>query len=197
MLAGHETTGTTLGFLTYVLAKYPVVQKRVYDEINLKINTEDKPLTIRDINSLSYFDTVVKETLRIYPILGGAHKQCPEDVQIGHIFIPKNTPISTSIRSGHLYEKNFKDPFEFDPSRWEDEVTIAERNPYAYQPFSSGLRNCIGQKFALLEMKTLMIEILREFEIELDQPGFEIDLKHGTLLYSGNGVQVKFKRRFV
>uniref|UniRef100_A0A336KFI5 CSON009392 protein n=1 Tax=Culicoides sonorensis TaxID=179676 RepID=A0A336KFI5_CULSO len=196
MLAGHETTGTTLGFLAYVLAKYPDVQNQVYEEIKVNgLFDPDEKLTIRKINSLSYFETVIKETLRMYPILGGAHKQCPEDIKIGGILIPANTIISTSIASSHLYAKNFENPLKFDPSRWNDEISASERNPYAYQPFSSGLRNCIGQKFALLEMKTIMIEILREFKIALGYENFEVDLKHGSLLFSANGVQVKFIKR--
>lgn len=196
MLAGHETTGTTLGFLSYVLAKYPEVQSHIYDEIkSTGLDATDKALTIRDINSLSYFESVLKETLRLFPILGGAHKSSPEDTRIGNLFIPAYASISTCIRASHVYEKHFKDPFKFDPSRWDSEVTMEERNPYAYQPFSSGLRNCIGQKFALLEMKTVMIHILRNFEIQLGHEKFEVELKHGTLHYSGNGVQVKFKKR--
>ncbi|XP_063700408.1 cytochrome P450 4d1-like [Culicoides brevitarsis] len=196
MLAGHETTGTTLGFLTFVLAKHQDVQKLVYEEIvSHDLQNPERKLTIRDINSLSYFETVMKETLRMFPILGGAHKSATEDIRINNIFIPAYTSISTSIRAGHLYEKNFKDALKFDPSRWNDEVSTKERSPYAYQPFSSGLRNCIGQKFALLEMKTLMIQILREFIIELGRDDFEMDIKHGSLLYSENGVQVKFRKR--
>lgn len=196
ILAGHETTGTTMGFLTFLLAKHREVQTRVYEEIKANgLDKNEHSLTIREINSLSYFDTVIKETLRIYPILGGAHKQCPEDIRIGNIFIPANTSISCQILSTHLHEKNFKDPLKFDPSRWENEVTSAERSPYAYQPFSSGLRNCIGQKFALLEMKTLMIQILQNYEVQLSHEGFEMDLRMGSLLYSANGIHVKFAKR--
>uniref|UniRef100_A0A336LZX9 CSON009395 protein n=1 Tax=Culicoides sonorensis TaxID=179676 RepID=A0A336LZX9_CULSO len=196
MMAGHETTGTTLSFITYMLAKYPHVQDEIYSElIKNYLDDCDKPLTIRDINSLAYLDCVIKETLRLFPILPDGFKQCGEDVKFGEYFVPANTPIVTCIIGLHSYEKYFENPDEFNPERWKDEMSAEKRNPYAYQPFSAGLRNCIGQKFAMLEMKTLLIEILREYVIELSPKDFEMKLRSTTLLYPGNGVQVKFKKR--
>ncbi|XP_063696378.1 cytochrome P450 4d1-like [Culicoides brevitarsis] len=196
MLAGHETTGTTLGFLAYILAKNQDVQQKVYEEICEKgLNNTEKSLKIIDLNSLEYFNTVIKETLRLYPILSGALKESSEDLRVGKIFVPANTAVCTAIRSIHLNEKHFDNPREFDPSRWEQETSKEERSPYTYQPFSAGLRNCIGQKFALLELKCLMVEILREFSMELEDPDFEIDARWGSLGYSKEDIMVKFKAR--
>lgn len=197
MLAGHETTGTTLGFIIFLLAKHPEVQNTVYEEIKeLGLHSLKEPLTIRGINSLLYFDCVIKETLRLYPILPDTLKQCTEDFRFNNLFLPAKTTICTTIHASHYYENNFKNPKMFDPTRFSNEMTVKERNPYVYQPFSAGLRNCIGQKFAMLEMKTIIIEILRAYEIQLGSKNFEIDLRNTTLLYSRNGVKVKFKNRF-
>lgn len=149
------------------------------------------------MKTVAYFDCVIKETLRLYPILPDALKQCTEDVQFGNIFLPAYTTIGTTIHASHMHKKNFEDPEVFDPNRFIDGITAKERSPYSYQPFSAGLRNCIGQKFALLEMKTILIEILREYEIQLSSKDFEIDLRETTLLYSSNGVKIKFKKRFI
>lgn len=195
MVAGHETSGTTLGFITFILAKYPEVQDRVYHEI--KELGLDNNLTIRDINSLTYLDCVIKEVLRLYPILPDPMKQCTEDFRFGSIFIPAHTTICTTIHASHMNEKYFTDPEVFNPDRFSDEINAKERSPFTYQPFSSGLRNCIGQKFALLEMKTVLIQILQEYEVQLGMKDFEIDVRNTTLLFSRNGVQIKFKKRLL
>ncbi|XP_063709033.1 cytochrome P450 4d2-like [Culicoides brevitarsis] len=193
MVAGHETTGTTMGFVIFLLAKHQEVQEKVFLEI--KENSLNQKLSIRDINSLRYLDCVIKETLRLYPILPDAIKQSAEDFTLRKYFIPAKTSILTSIHAVHRLEKNFKNPDEFNPDRFLDEISNEERSPYTYQPFSAGLRNCIGQRFAMLEMKTLLIQVLSEYKIHLGTKNFEIDLRESTLLFSRNGVNVKFEKR--
>uniref|UniRef100_A0A336M072 CSON009394 protein n=1 Tax=Culicoides sonorensis TaxID=179676 RepID=A0A336M072_CULSO len=194
--AGHETTGSVLGFITFMLVKYPEVQNRVYEEIKENcLDDSSKRITINDITSLTYLDCVIKETLRLYPTFPCNFKQCLEDVSFGKIFIPARTTIVTANLANHMCDKNFKNPGIFNPDRWNDEVSTKDRNPYAYQPFAAGVRSCIGKKFALLEIKTLLIKILREFQLEIGYEGFEMDIRNTTLTHSANGVQVKFKKR--
>lgn len=195
-LAGHETTANTLSFTTYLLAKHPDVQQKVWNEIktnNLDVKTE--PVTIRDLNSLSYMDNVIKESLRIFPVATIVIKRCSEDTRIGDLFIPAKTSIATNIFSGHRMEKYFKDAEKFNPDRFDPEISAQDRNPYAFQPFSSGLRNCIGQKFALLEIKTVLVKLLTAFELELAEKNFEIELIQMGTLRSKNGAPLKFKDR--
>lgn len=147
MFAGHETTGSTLSFVLYLLAKHPNVQEDVLNEINDSgILKYDGSLTIRALHSLKLMENVIKETLRLYPIFPMVVKKCVEDFQCGNIFIPANTFIGTTFSPNHLDDKYFKNAKEFKPERWNDEVTTIQRNPYVYQPFSAGLRNCIGKQ---------------------------------------------------
>ncbi|XP_063696375.1 cytochrome P450 4d2-like [Culicoides brevitarsis] len=196
MLAGHETTANSLSFTTYLLAKYPEVQEKLWNEIKSNnLDVKSDPLTIRDLNSLSYMDNVIKESLRIFPVATIVMKRCNEDVRIGNLFIPAKTSIATNIFSGHRMEKYFKDAEKFDPDRFNPEITAQDRNPYAYQPFSSGLRNCVGQKFALLEMKTVLVKLLTTFKLELADKDFEVDLIQMGTLRSKNGAPLLFKER--
>ncbi|XP_063709032.1 uncharacterized protein LOC134837580 [Culicoides brevitarsis] len=196
MFAGHETTANSVAFTLYLLAKHPEIQEKVYDEIRSKsLDVKSEPLTSRDLNSLSYLDNVCKESLRLFPPASVVIKKCNADVRIGNLLIPKNTSISTNIYSAHRNAKYFKNPEKFDPDRFNVELTADERNPYAYQPFSSGLRNCIGQKFANLEMKTIISKLVSAFQFELEDKDFEPDVIQMGTLRSKNGIPLKFMER--
>lgn len=180
----------------YELAKNPEKQRKLFEEIK-KHNLIDNvtPLSRKTINALAFLDGVIKETLRVHPILPAISKKCMEDFEFNGMFIPKGTIILTTFYPNHMDEKYFKNPHEFLPERWMNEVTSNERNPYAYQPFSSGIRNCIGQKFAMLEMKTIIIKILSKLEVELIDKNFVPILTAAFTLRSENGFPLKFKKR--
>uniref|UniRef100_A0A336M080 CSON009392 protein n=1 Tax=Culicoides sonorensis TaxID=179676 RepID=A0A336M080_CULSO len=197
MFAGNETTANSLSFTLYLIAKYAEVQEKLFNEI--KLNGLHEPtisLKIRDLNALSYMDNVIKESLRLFPALFLAVKWCEEDIKIGDVFIPKYTSFGTSIFSGHRSAKYFTKPNKFNPDRFDAELTAEDRNPYIYQPFSSGLRNCIGQRFAMLEMKTVLVKLLSTFEIKLADNDFEVDVICTFSLKPSNGIPLIFKKRF-
>lgn len=90
-------------------------------------------------------------------------------------------------------EKIWNDPKTFKPERFElDNMT--NKNPFAYLPFSAGPRNCIGQKFAMLEIKSVVSKVLQNFEISL-APGFTLKLKPEIVLKPSNGVKINLKSR--
>lgn len=194
--AGHDTTANTLSFTTYLIAKHPESQTKLFDEIKLHgFHKRTDSLSIRDLSSLSYMDNVIKESLRLFPPAVMVSKRSHEDMQIGNVFVPAETTISTNIYSSHRSEKYFKDPERFNPDRFGDEITTEDRNPYVFQPFSSGLRNCIGQKFGMLEMKTVLVNLLSEFQLELADEKFKVDPVQSGTLKSRNGAPLKFKTR--
>ena len=90
----------------------------------------------------------------------------------------------------HHDPKNFPEPENFIPERFNEEIKV----PFSYLPFSAGSRNCIGQKFANLELKSTLVSLLRNFEI-LTNPNFEPILEIGLTLKSSNDVLIGFKPR--
>uniref|UniRef100_A0A336KJ13 CSON009391 protein n=1 Tax=Culicoides sonorensis TaxID=179676 RepID=A0A336KJ13_CULSO len=196
MFAGHETTAGTLSFVSYLIAKHPQVQQKLIDEIKSNfLDEKTESLKIRDLNTLSYMDNVIKESLRLFPPAPMISKCCHEDIQIGDLFIKADTTVATNIYSGHHSTKYFKNADEFNPDRFDSEVSAEDRNPYVFQPFSSGLRNCIGQKFAMLEMKTVLVKLLSTFEFNLINKDFEVELIQTGTLKPANGIPLIFKER--
>ncbi|KAF2900477.1 hypothetical protein ILUMI_05712 [Ignelater luminosus] len=107
--------------------------------------------------------------------------------------LPKNATLSLSIYALHRDPVNFPDPERFDPERFTQENHVG-RSPYAYLPFSAGSRNCIGQKFAMLKMKSLLSKILRNYEL-LEDPEHKLVLPAETVLKSTSGICVGLKKR--
>jgi cytochrome P450 len=89
--------------------------------------------------------------------------------------------------------RTWKNPHEFIPERFELE-NMSNTNPFAFMSFGAGPRNCIGQKFAMLEMKSTLSKVLRHFVIE-PEPGFEPALKPEIVLKSSNGIKLRLKGR--
>ena len=111
---------------------------------------------------MRYLTACVKESLRLYgsgPAIGRVTSQ---EIEIeGHV-IPAQTEIWLSIMLLHRDEKYFPNSEMFDPDRFYSE-SGPEKHPYAFTPFSVGPRNCIGQKFAMMEVKIILSSILRKF----------------------------------
>ena len=94
----------------------------------------------------------------------------------------------------HRDENNFPEPEMFNPDRFSSE-TIQERKPFDYIPFSAGKRNCIGQRFALMEEKIILVHILRKFKIKSMRTTKEIHPIADLLLRAENPVLINFEER--
>ena len=164
MAAGYETTSTALAYATYVLATHPEVQEKLQDEIDqLPLDDEINP-DYDIVAQMPYMDMFVSEVLRMYPIANGAvNRRAFEDTIVQGIKIPKDTLIHVDIYSVHFNQELWgpEDPHEFYPERHQ-----TKRHPMAYLPFGAGPRLCIGMRFALIEMKILLVRLLRKYTIQ-------------------------------
>ncbi|EDW82406.2 uncharacterized protein Dwil_GK25786, isoform B [Drosophila willistoni] len=167
MFEGHDTTSSALMFFFYNLATHPESQQKCFEEIKSVIGTDvQTPVTYELLNKLHYVELCIKETLRLYPSVPLLGRRVVEECEINGKVIPAGTNIGISPLFMGRREDLFVEPNSFKPERF-DVVTTAEKlNPYAYIPFSAGPRNCIGQKFAMLEIKAIVANTLRHFEID-------------------------------
>lgn len=194
MFAGHDTTGSSLTWILYALAKSPQHQRKVQEELDEIFQEKDNDvIEWEDLPKLKYLTMCIKESLRKYPPATDVSRVLEKDVEVDGRIIKAGTQVDVEIYSIHHHPDFWEKPQEFDPDRFLPENT-AKRHPFAYAPFSAGPRNCIGQNFALNEEKVILAQILRYFDAELD-PDHEVNFGLESTLKSSTDVKLKLKLR--
>lgn len=193
MFEGHDTTTSGISFALHLISRHAEVQQKLFEEIvEVLGNDKDRPVSMRDLGELKYLECVVKESLRLYPPVPIIGRYFTEDVEIHGKMIPAGTNYTVGIFVSLRDPKTFPDPDAFKPERFLNQ-SIDKIDPYAYIPFSAGPRNCIGQKFAILEMKSTISKMLRHFE--LLPLGPEVRPMMNLVLRSANGNHLGLKPR--
>nr|XP_022319165.1 cytochrome P450 3A29-like [Crassostrea virginica] len=193
LIAGFDTTASTMTFLSYSLATNPDCQERLLEEIDSVIG-KDLP-TYDNIQKLEYLDWVLNETLRLYPPGTRTNRKSNAEMDIGGYRIPKDMEINFAIYAMHRDPKQWPDPEKFDPERFSQE-NKAQRHPYAFLPFGHGPRNCIGQRLATMEIKCAIVYILQHYRfVTCSQTEIPLQLHTSGLLKPKNGVYLKLEER--
>ncbi|XP_044931008.1 cytochrome P450 3A12 isoform X2 [Mustela putorius furo] len=164
IFAGYESTSTSLSFLVYELATHPDVQQKLQEEIDATFPKKAPP-TYDDLVQMEYLDMVLNETLRLYPIGGRIERVCKKDVEISGVFIPKGTVVMVPVFTLHRDQDLWPEPEEFRPERFSKKKKDSI-NPYTYLPFGTGPRNCIGMRFAIMNMKLALVRVLQNFSFK-------------------------------
>ncbi|XP_006773816.1 PREDICTED: cytochrome P450 3A12-like [Myotis davidii] len=179
LFAGYETTSSSLSFLMYLLATHPDVQQKLHKEIDATFPNKATP-TYDALAQMEYLDMVMNESLRLFPIAGRLERFCKKDVEINGVFIPKGTLVMVPSFVLHLDPTYWPEPEEFRPERFSKE-NKDRINPYIYTPFGSGPRNCIGMRFALMNMKIALVRVLQNFSFK---PCKETQVRYLTCYHS-------------
>uniref|UniRef100_T1GM25 Cytochrome P450 n=1 Tax=Megaselia scalaris TaxID=36166 RepID=T1GM25_MEGSC len=164
LFEGHDTTASAVSFLFYSLSRHPEVQEKLYKEqMSLSSDPNWEP-TYEEIQEMKYMELTIKESLRLFPSVPGIGRTPQTDLDINGQKVPAYSTIIILLMAMGYNEDYFDKPCEFIPERFiADNRTGA--NPFDHVPFSAGPRNCIGQKFALMEVKAIMCQIIRNFKI--------------------------------
>lgn len=167
MFEGHDTTSAGIFWTLYILGMAPHIQKKVHKEVDdvFGDGNADKDLTSEDIKNLKYLGCVCKEALRMIPSVPIISRILTEDLHCGDYTVPAGVECAVVLAVVHKDENCWSKPEIFDPDRFLPENS-RDRHPYAYVPFSAGPRNCIGQKFALMEEKVVVAHVMRHFSIK-------------------------------
>ncbi|XP_060525303.1 cytochrome P450 4C1-like [Cylas formicarius] len=192
---GHDTTAMSLIFTLLLLANHKDIQDRIYEEIVESLNNNlDKEPSYNDLQDMKYTERCIKESLRLYPSVPFIGRVLEEDVFTSRGKIAKGTTVFIHVYDLHRTSSLWSDPEKFNPDRFLAENS-SNRHPFAYIPFSAGPRNCIGQRFAILEIKSALCALLKKFKLEpVDRPE-DIVYIQDLVLRPKNGVRMKFIRR--
>lgn len=144
ILAGQDTSSYTIAMTILLLAIHPKIETNVLDELDSVLGDLplDYELTMDDINRLIYLEQVIKETLRIYPVVPLLLRHCTEDTELPNCTVPAGTEVVVSVLSAHRRKDVWgEDANEFNPDHFSKEES-AKRNPYSFMAFSNGPRDC-------------------------------------------------------
>jgi cytochrome P450 len=170
LLAGYETTANALTWTYYLLSQNPWASQRLRQEVRQALG--ERPPTAADLPRLPYLRQVFDESLRLFPPAWIIGRRAIADDELGGFHVPARTVIAICIYTLHRHPAFWDDPDRFDPDRFTPQRS-AERHKYAYIPFSTGPRQCLGNTFGLLEAGLILACVAQRFELRL-LPGSEV-----------------------
>ena len=164
ILAGHETTANALSWTWMLLARHPAVEARLHQELDAVL--QGRAPTVADMANLPVTQTILKESMRLYPPVVLIARSVSQDYVLQGYRIPKNCVILTSPWVMQRSDRYFDDPLSFQPERWDSDLekTLPKG---VYFPFGEGPRICIGKSFAQMEATLLLANLAQHYQLEL------------------------------
>ena len=192
LLAGYETSSNTLAFTLYYLVVNPEMQEKLRTQIREALETNAKKGCLYDIvKNIDYLDCVIKESQRLCPPAIHVNRECHEDFDLSGIHIPAGTEVVIPIYALHHDPDAWEDPEKFDSERFRG-ARKDTHHPFQFLPFGGGPRNCIGMRFALLEIKIALVKILMKYKfVRSPETQVPVVLHPGATLSAKNGVLVR------
>ncbi|GAA3050798.1 cytochrome P450 [Streptomyces roseofulvus] len=163
LVAGHETTATSIGFALHLLATHPEVQRRAHEEVDRVL--DGRTPGAADLDALPYVTRVLKEAMRLFPAAPVIGRRAVAETTVGGVVIPAGSDVIVSPWVTHRHPAYWDDAERFDPDRFTPEAEAA-RPRYAWFPFGGGPRACIGQHFSMLESVIALAMILQRHGFE-------------------------------
>lgn len=178
LVAGHETTATGLAWALERLSRFPDVQERLVESL--------------DRGEEEYLQATVQEALRLRPPTVNVTRTVRRPVEIaGHRLRP-GAPVTAAVVQTQRRADLWPEPLRFRPERFLEEKPV----PYSFTPFGGGIRRCIGASLALLEMRTVLSEAIRRFEVHRAPGREERQRLFGAVLVPSRGGRVILRRRW-
>jgi len=194
IFAGIDTTGSTAAFLLYHLAVHPEKQEILYKEI-CKVIGPTGDLTEAALAKMKYMKAVQFESQRILPAIFGTSRYFEKDITVGGFRIPKGTVVVRNGAFASMDPDNFTDPDKFLPERWlRGHEARHNADSFANIPFGHGARACIGQRFAKLELFTLMAKIVQNYKMDYVGDG-ELGIKTRLVTVPDRQIKIRFSKR--
>jgi cytochrome P450 len=186
LVAGHETTATSLAWALYWTHRFPEIKEKLLQELGTLEDVTDAT----GVMKLPYLNAVCQETLRIYPVaMLMLSRLVKSPLKIGGYEFQPGTLLVPSIYSIHHREDLYPNPKQFNPERFLDRQYAA----HEYIPFGGGNRRCIGMAFAWFEMKLVLATLLSQWKLELTTEEFPKPERRRALLGMSESVKLLVK----
>ena len=190
-LAGHETTANALTWALVTLSRYPVVARRLEEEVDRVLG--DRPATADDLPELVYTGMVIQEVMRLFPPAWNFGRNTEEDTTLGGYQIAKGELVMVCPYALHRSATLWPNPEGFDPERFRPGRVPADAD-CVYIPFGGGARICIGKHFAMMEMQLVLATLVQRVRVHL-LPGHPIEPEPLITLRPRHGVKATLHRR--
>lgn len=205
--AGHETTATAMAWAMLELARHPGVQQRCVDE--MAAGGADAGRSVGDEaagdgsvgdgaagaapsgGETEYLDAVIKEVLRLHPVVPMVMRELQEPATVGGRDYPRGVTISPSIVLAHRADSAYPSPQDFDPQRFLGDVPT----PTTWLPFGGGARRCIGASFAMMEGQVILQQLLQRYRLDPVGSGREWPRSRNVTLYPWKRARVELRPR--
>ena len=162
MMAAHDTSSITTTAVAYYLAKNPAWQERARREC---LPLRGKPVDIDSLGGLSTLDLVINEAIRLETPVPALVRKTVKDTDLSGYYVPAGTMVAVLPGVNHRMGEYWKDPDTFDPERFAAPRNEDKAHRYAFLPFGGGAHKCIGMHFGVLEVKTILVRLLTQYEL--------------------------------
>jgi len=189
-LAGHETTSNALTWTWYLLSQNPPAEAAFHAELD-RVLAGRLP-SFEDLPQLRYTESVLAESMRLFPPVWAIGRRALEDYPVGDFVIPARSVVLMSPYAVHRDPRWFPDPLEFRPERWLTEDPA--RPKFGYFPFGGGARVCIGERFAWMEGILILAALGQRWRLRLE-PGHPVETHARITLRPKHGMRMIPEKR--
>ncbi|CAH0555972.1 unnamed protein product [Brassicogethes aeneus] len=169
-IAGYETSATTMTFALFEMSLNQDVQERVRQEVKEVLDRHNGEINYDSIMEMKYMEQVMKETLRMFSPATVFSRKCVQDYKVpgSDLVIEKGTLALIPVIGIHYDEDHFPNPAKFDPDRFSDE-NIHNIKPFSHLAFGGGRRECIGERFGIMQSKVGLATLLKKYKFTLSK----------------------------
>ncbi|XP_075385595.1 sterol 26-hydroxylase, mitochondrial isoform X2 [Tenrec ecaudatus] len=198
LMAGVDTTSNTLTWALYHLSKHPEIQEALYKEVVDVVPAGQVP-RYKDLACLPLLKAVIKETLRLYPVVHTNSRVIEDkEIEVGGFLFPKNTQFVLCHYVVSRDPSVFPEPDRFQPHRWlrKSQADVpGVQHPFGSVPFGYGVRACLGRRIAELEMHLLLTRLIQKYEVVLAPETGELKTVARIVLVPHKKVGLRFLER--
>uniref|UniRef100_A0A2K6V2B5 Cytochrome P450 family 27 subfamily A member 1 n=1 Tax=Saimiri boliviensis boliviensis TaxID=39432 RepID=A0A2K6V2B5_SAIBB len=197
LMAGVDTTSNTLTWALYHLSKHPEIQAALHEEVVGVVPAGQVP-QYKDFAHMPLLKAVLKETLRLYPVVPTNSRIIEKETEVDGFLFPKNTQFVFCHYVVSRDPDTFSDPESFQPRRWlrnSQPATLRIQHPFGSVPFGYGVRACLGRRIAELEMQLLLARLIRKYQVVLAPETGEVKSVARIVLVPSKKVGLQFLQR--